>query len=114
MNILVVEDEPLVRLTIVDALLDAGFTVIEATTAEEALKHCDHVDALFTDIRLPGDLTGWDIAERCREAHPNIPVIYATGFSHVPHRNVPGSVFFPKPYRADHVIQAIRELTTGV
>jgi CheY-like chemotaxis protein len=114
MNILVVEDEPLVRLTIVDELIDAGFNVIEATTGDEALQHCQKVDVLFTDIRLPGEMTGWDIAERCREAHPAIPVIYATGYSHVPHRMVAGSVFFPKPYRADHIIHAIRELTTGV
>jgi hypothetical protein len=40
-----------------------------------------------------------------------MPVIYATGYSHVEHRRVPGSRFFHKPYRAVQVIQAIRELT---
>ncbi len=113
MHILVVEDELLVRCVIVDELLDAGFEVIEAVTGEEALRHCEAADVLFTDIRLPGELTGWDIAERCREARPSIPVIYATGYTHVAPRRVPGSLFFPKPYRGSQVIEAIRELTTA-
>ena len=112
MNILVVEDEFLVRETIVEELREAGFDVVEAATGEEAMRLCDRVDVLFTDIRLPGSLTGWDIAENCRAAHPNIPVIYATGYSHVEPRRVPGSVFFRKPYRAAQVIKAIRDLTT--
>ena len=113
MQILVVEDEPLVRCVIVDELLDAGFNGIEAVTGEEALQHRASADVLFTDIRLPGDLTGWNIAERYREAHPNIPVIYATGFTHVAPRRVSGSLFFQKPYRDSKIIEAIRELTTA-
>ncbi|HEX2134853.1 MAG TPA: response regulator [Microvirga sp.] len=113
MNVLVVEDEFLVRETIVEELREAGFEVVEAATGEEAVQLCETIDVLFTDIRLPGSLTGWDIAERCRAARPNLPVIYATGYSHVEPRRVPGSVFFRKPYRAANVIRAIRELTTS-
>ena len=112
MNILVVEDEFLIRETIVEELREAGFDVLEAVTGDQAMQLYDRVDVLFTDIRLAGSLTGWDIAETCRAARPNIPVIYATGYSHVEPRRVPGSVFFRKPYRAAHVIKAIRELTT--
>ncbi len=113
MNILVVEDEFLVRDMIVEELREAGFEVIEAATGEEAMAVCGRADVLFTDIRLPGSMTGWDIAERCRASHPDLPVIYATGYSHVEHRRVPGSRFFHKPYRAVQVIQAIRELTSN-
>jgi DNA-binding NtrC family response regulator len=67
-------------------------------------------DALFTDIRLPGRVDGWDIAEHCRNVDPELPVVYATGYSHATHRPVPGSRFFHKPYRLDRVIAEIWEL----
>jgi CheY-like chemotaxis protein len=112
MKILVVEDEELLRAMAVDALSDAGFEVIEAATGEDALARCKEHDAdvLFTDIRLPGKIDGWDIAERCRVANPDLPVVYATGYNIVPERRVPGSRFFNKPYHPDEVIGAIREL----
>ena len=69
MKVLVVEDEELLRAVAVQALEDAGFQVIEATTGEEAIGKCQEaLDVLFTDIRLPGKINGWDIAERCRDA----------------------------------------------
>ena len=112
MKILVVEDEELVRAMAVDAFDDAGFEVVEAATGEEAMERCaEHsADALFTDIRLPGKIDGWDIAEHCRAANPGLPVVYATGFNSVAERRVPGSRFFSKPYRPDEVIAAIRDL----
>ena len=112
MKILVVEDEELLRELAVEALEEAGFEVIEAASGEEALSRCrEHVaDALFTDIRLPGKVDGWDIAEHCRSADPKLPVIYASGYSFVAHRPVPGSRFFQKPYRPEQVINALRQL----
>jgi CheY-like chemotaxis protein len=111
-KILVVEDEALVRIMAVDALEEAGFEVIEAITGEEAMERCREqvADALFTDIKLPGKIDGWDIAEHCRTVNPNIPVIYATGFSLAEHRRVPGSRFFQKPYHPEEVINAVRDL----
>ena len=81
-------------------------------SAEQAVEDCDEAafDVLVTDIRLPGRLTGWDIAERCREGNPDLPVIYVTGYSHERPRPVPGSVVFNKPYRPVQVAQAIRSL----
>jgi len=113
MRVLVVEDEWLVREMAVEMLREAGFDVVEAATAEEALLRCNEemADVLFTDIRLPGKLTGWDVAEHCRARDPSVPVIYATGYTEGASRQVPGSVFFRKPYRADQVVQAIRDLT---
>jgi CheY-like chemotaxis protein len=112
MKILVVEDDPLVRIVAVEALLDAGYAVVEAENGSEALRHCNNgPDVLFTDIRLPGTITGWDIAEHCREKNPRMPVIYATGYSQFQPRPVPGSLFFQKPYRPEQLISAIRQLT---
>ena len=112
MKVLVVEDDDLVRTVAVDCLEEAGFEVIEATTGEEAVAKCkDRIaDALFTDIRLPGNINGWDIAEFCREQDPNLPVVYATRFSPLPSRLVPGARLFQKPYRMQAVIDSIRQL----
>ena len=111
MKILVVEDDPLVRIVAVEALLDAGFEVVEAENGPDALKHCkDPPDVLFTDIRLPGSITGWDIAERFRERNPAMPVVYATGYSQIEPRPVSG-VWFQKPYSPRQLVSVIRELT---
>jgi CheY-like chemotaxis protein len=94
MRILVVEDDALVREVAVETLTEEGYEVVEAENGETALEHCrDHTaDLIFTDIRLPGDVNGWDIAELCRETNPDIPVIYATGYSDVDSRPVHGSI----------------------
>ncbi len=113
MRVLVVEDDPLVREMAVEALTDEGFDVIEAETGEQAVEYCRQcaADLIFTDVRLPGRMTGWDVAELCREKNPAIPVIYATGHSHVRPRPVPGSVWFQKPYLPAQIVEAIRTLT---
>jgi CheY-like chemotaxis protein len=115
MKILIVEDDPLIREMAVEALLDEGYEVIEAENGEQALDRCgdSKADVLFTDIRLPGEITGWDVAEKCRLENPAMPVIYATGFSHIKPRRVPGSVWFQKPYRPEQIVAAIRTLTSG-
>ena len=110
MRVLVVEDDELVRTFAVECLQDEGFEVIEAATAEEGLDRCaEHTaDVLFTDIRLPGELNGWDVAERCRDTNPNIPVVYATGFSRETPRPVPGSIMIYKPYSSEQIVAVIR------
>jgi DNA-binding response OmpR family regulator len=101
-SVLLVEDDPLIREFVVEALRDAGFHVIHASTGEEALawrkRHA--ADVLVTDIKLPGKVDGWQIAERCREHNPELPVIYATGFSPVAPHPVPGSRTLTKPSRS--------------
>lgn len=110
--LLVVEDEALVRQLIVLELEDAGYDVVEAETGEEALaalRRYPGIQLIFTDIRLPGTLCGWDIAERARAMRPNIPVIYATGYSGEL-RLVPGAEFMRKPYKPAAVIDCMRNL----
>ena len=110
--LLVVEDEPLVRELIVLELEDAGYDVAEAEdgpTALAILAREPGVALLFTDIRLPGGMTGWDIAERARVLRPGLPVIYTTGYSSEDLRLVAGAQFLKKPYRAAMVIAAIAQ-----
>lgn len=112
-NVLLVEDEELLRLVIGEELRDGGFEVIEASdgaVAMDVLAKQASIDLLVTDIRMPGVLSGWDVAEQARTLRPGLPVIYATGFSDDAPRIVPGGRFFKKPYRASAIIDAAREL----
>jgi CheY-like chemotaxis protein len=112
-RVLVVEDDPLVREFVVEALREQGYDVIHAADGEQALTWCSRraADVLVTDIRLPGKVDGWQIAERCRQHDPDLPVIYATGFSPVSPRPVPGSVMLQKPFHPEQLVDAVRELT---
>jgi DNA-binding NtrC family response regulator len=106
--VLIVEDEALLRSTIVTAFQGAGWEVLEASTAEGALVLSDvhAIDVVFTDIQLGGHLSGWDLAEAVRAEHPDIPVIYTSGATVARSRMVPGSRFIAKPYQAETVLDA--------
>jgi DNA-binding response OmpR family regulator len=79
--IMVVEDENDIRSMIADVLDEAGFTVIEADSADAAvpLLGRDGVRLLVTDIDMPGRLDGIGLAKEARRLHPAIPVIFITG-----------------------------------
>jgi DNA-binding NtrC family response regulator len=111
-RILLVEDDPLVRELVVEALREEGHEVTHAANGEQALVWCKRqiADVLITDIRLPGEVDGWQIAERCREHDPELQVIYATGFSPVEARPVPGSLTLQKPYQPDRIVEAVRQM----
>lgn len=104
---MVVEDEWLVRAEIADALMAAGWAVIETASGEEAIetlaKQAD-VQLLVTDIRLIGSIDGWDVAEAFRAARPLGLVIYASANPTMSARPVPGSVFVDKPTRMNELV----------
>ena len=112
MRILFVEDDGSVRRATARMLRQDGFEIVEAATAEEGLARCAEQapDALLTDIQLPGALNGWDVAERCRESHPHIPVVYATAHSGNRPRPVPKSVIIEKPYTQQQLMNALASL----
>lgn len=101
--LLVVEDDFLVRLTLVDALSDGGFEVLEAADAKEALTLvCDRDDiaAMLTDINLPGGSDGFALARAARVIRPTLPVVYASGRYGGAEEGqaVDGSRFLAKPF----------------
>ena len=101
--LLVVEDDFLVRLTLVDALSDGGFEVLEAADAKEALTLvCDRDDisAMLTDINLPGGSDGFALARAARVIRPQLPVVYASGRygGAEDGQAVDGSRFLAKPF----------------
>ncbi|MBP1294244.1 response regulator [Bradyrhizobium elkanii] len=115
MRILVVEDDSLVREFVVEALREVGHQVIHAADGEEALAWCGRrvADVLVTDIKLSGKIDGWQIAERCREHDPELPVVYASGFSPVKPRPVAGSPFLQKPYHPEDIVKAVSDAAAG-
>jgi CheY-like chemotaxis protein len=111
--VLVVEDELLLSDIIADELEDAGYRVITFLTGEEGLivlEGPDPVDLLFTDIRLPGKVDGWRLAEAARSLRPGLPIVYASGYSVEQPREVPGSRFLTKPYRPSAVVTVFEQL----
>jgi CheY-like chemotaxis protein len=111
--ILVVEDEPLLLRFCTAQLQAAGFVVLSAATGEMAdrlMQTNDIIHVLFTDIRLPTALDGWDIAELFKSRFPTSGIIYATAYSPDEPRQVRGSLFFRKPYAMADVVKAAREL----
>ncbi|WP_407519163.1 response regulator [Methylobacterium oryzisoli] len=112
-SVLIVEDEMLLLDLVTAELEDAGLRVIQAADGDAALTVLESdapVDILFTDIRLPGRLDGWELAEAARTLRPDLRVIYATGFSSSAPRTVPGSLFFAKPYRPSVIVAAVQKL----
>ena len=116
--ILVVEDDLLIRMTVVDALRDAGFTVLEAEHAGHAIGYlqtdAENVNAVFMDVFMPGPIDGIALAHEANRRWPWIAILIASGRA-MPYRSeLPlGSRFLPKPYRLAHVVQNLQELTAG-
>lgn len=112
-TVLIIEDEYLVLEVAVGEFEDAGYQVLTASTADAALALLQgpaRIDLLFTDIRMPGELDGWEIARRARALRPQLPVIYATGYSSQAPQTVPGSILFAKPYRLSEIVAAAQRL----
>ena len=112
--ILLVDDEQLLLDVLGDELEELGYRVLRALTGEEALRlmrdQLEHIDLLVTDIRLPGSLDGWGIAEEARRLRPDLAVIYVTGYFSQASREVPGGLMILKPYRPSAIVTAARKL----
>ncbi|KAA2244288.1 response regulator [Salinarimonas soli] len=116
-TVLFVEDDPDLRDVIAYELDLAGFKVLTAGTGEEALEILRErpgaVDWLFTDIRLPGLIDGWRVADEFRFTYPLRPVIFATGAAQERSRDMIESLFMRKPYRASEIVSAFHVLREG-
>jgi len=116
-TILLVEDNEGVRLYARDVLVDLGYLVHEASDADQALHFVAKkppIDLLFTDVVLPGPLTGRDLADRMRQRYPNLPVLYTTGYTRnaIVHqgRLDPDVHLLNKPYTQQDLALKVREL----
>jgi two-component system, response regulator PdtaR len=111
-TILLVEDEILIRLWIAPELRAAGFSVIEAATADDALAVLNtgqQVDLLMTDVRMPGSMDGTKLAALVRSTWPNVKIVVAS--AHASDRPVAiTDAFFDKPYFSEQLVQRVRDL----
>jgi DNA-binding NtrC family response regulator len=112
-TVLIVEDEPLVRLALQEYLADNGFATLEAANAGEAMDLIKRskldIDLVFTDVRMPGEMDGLGLSRWVHSELPNIPVIVASGFPDVAETvKGMGEQFCAKPYQLDDVVTRIR------
>jgi CheY-like chemotaxis protein len=111
-TVLVVEDDAAVRQVTVSTLETLGFRVQEAETGDEAaamLKRSNDVRLLLSDIRMPGDLTGIDLARLVRREWPSIDVILTSGYADA-EEGLDEFPFIHKPYRALELAEKLRLL----
>ena len=113
-TVLVVEDEPVIRLNTVLYLEDEGFVVLEAANADDAiviLTARPDIRILFTDIDMPGSMDGLKLSAFVRGRWPPIRIVVTSGKRMVEITDLPdGSVFFAKPYELAEVAISIRDL----
>ncbi len=117
-TILVVEDKDPVRAIIRAVLTRFGYRVILAADGLEALtrwaEHKDQIRLLFTDVVMPGGMTGKDLADRLRAVRPDLKIIFCSGYNadiiDPAVLKVPGTRFLAKPFDVGSLAQTVREL----
>jgi len=111
-RILFVEDDELVREAVVRGLEEAGFEVVVAANGERALAMIEaglDIDVAFSDIVMPGKVSGIDLAGILRERRPNLPVVLATGYTDQ-RATVPGVQVLAKPYEIGQLVELLSGL----
>ncbi len=113
--VLVVEDAAHVRMTMVDVLEDAGFQVIEAAHADQALRllrAVSTIDAVVTDVEMPrGSINGLEMAQRVRTVCQDIGIVIASGRATPKQGELPdGALFIRKPVHPETLVQLVRSL----
>jgi CheY-like chemotaxis protein len=115
--VLVVEDEFLLRMDAADMIKEAGFDVVEAANADQAIEILEarpDITVVFTDIQMPGSMDGLRLAQAVRGRWPPIKIVATSGHVHVREKDLPeGGRFLPKPYSPREVTGVLRELTSG-
>ena len=113
--VLIVEDEMLLRINAAEMIEAAGFEVIEAGNADQAIKVLEarsDITVIFTDIQMPGSMDGLKLARAVRGRWPPIKIIATSGRLNVGETDLPeGGRFLPKPYSHAQVARMLQELT---
>lgn len=111
--LLVVEDEAILRMMAVDMFEDAGFTVLEAASGEQALAllRTHAVAGIFTDVDLSGSIDGFSLARIVHDQHPDAAIIVVSGYREPQKRDLPPEArFVSKPYDLAAVIETLHEM----
>ena len=114
--LLLAEDEPLIALSLEDALQQAGFDILHVLSAEDAIRAIDEthmgLSGVITDIKFGGSIDGWAVARHARERIAGVPIVYMSGDSAHDHtvQGVPDSVMLQKPFAPAQLITAVATL----
>lgn len=114
MKVLVVEDEPIIRLGIVSSIEEAGHTVIDVASADEAVRRLaveEGVGVIVTDVDMPGSMDGIALAHYAHERWPTVGLIVISGkVGVVPNQLPSGARFMSKPYQEPQLLSTIDAL----
>ena len=115
-TILVAEDDPFVRSSVILRVESLGYKVVAAVNGNDAilkLRADPEIDMLFTDIVMPGGMSGWELAEQARHIRPGLPVVFTSGYARealVEQGRAPAqSIILTKPYRKAELAELLRE-----
>jgi CheY-like chemotaxis protein len=112
--VLVVEDEPIVRMGALDFVSAAGFEALEASSADEAIRILEarsDIHLVFTDVGMPGTMDGVKLAHYIAGRWPPVKLVVASGNVVVEQSQLPaGAKFFRKPYRHSVIVEALMEM----
>jgi PAS domain S-box-containing protein len=104
-TVLVVDDEPVVRMLICEVLAEHGYRVLEAGEGASAMKHLEsgeRIDLMLTDVGLPGGMNGRQVADAARQLHKDLKVLFITGYAEkaaMGERQLEaGMAILPKPF----------------
>jgi CheY-like chemotaxis protein len=115
--VLIVEDEFLLRMDAIDMIAAAGFEVVAAANADDAIDILEarrDIAVVFTDIQMPGSMDGLKLARAVRGRWPPVKIVATSGHAGVKETDLPeGGRFLPKPYSSMRVTGLLRELIAG-
>ncbi|TYL91652.1 PAS domain S-box protein [Bradyrhizobium rifense] len=115
-TILIAEDDPFVRSSVIQRVEALGYRVVAAVNGNEALQRLradPGIDMLFTDIVMPGGMSGWELADQARRIRPGLPVLFTSGYALETlveqGRAQAEAVVLTKPYRRTELAQRLRD-----
>ena len=110
-SVLLVEDDPLIRESLIDLLEEHSFEVTAAGDADQAMQHLAYfkIDALLADIRMPGTLSGIDLSHIVSSRWPNVVIFLISGRTETEHWELPpGAEFFQKPFSFTELVNRLQ------
>jgi DNA-binding NtrC family response regulator len=115
-TILLVEDEILLRAAVAEFLRDSNYRVLEASNAVEAqavMQSKEPIELVFSDVRMPGELSGFDLAAWIRQQYPDVSVLLTSGFFDLQSASGYGKehgLILQKPYSFDELLAHVKRL----